>query len=79
MVATTDHGRPACGASRRPMAALRVWLADVRARRQRAADRRLLRELPDHLLRDMGLSRAQVGLPADPTAPRVLRHFAEWR
>jgi uncharacterized protein YjiS (DUF1127 family) len=79
MVTTTEHGRPACGGSRRPLAALRAWLADVRSQRQRAADRRLLRELPDHLLRDMGLSRAQVGLPADPTTPRVLRDFAAWR
>lgn len=79
MVATADHSRPARGASRRPLAALLAWLADVRAQRRRAADRRLLRELPDHLLRDIGLSRAQVGSPADPTAPRILRHFSGWR
>lgn len=82
MHATTGHNWPARGARWRP-GALGAWIAgvlkDLRAQQQLAADRRLIQEMPDRLLKDMGIDRARTGVPADPAAARLLRHFAGWR
>ena len=81
MVATTEHDTPVHGVSRRRRGALRTWIAgfltQLRAGRQRALDRRLIEELPEYLLRDMGISRAQVGMPAE--AADILRAVEGWR
>lgn len=81
MVATTDHDAPAGGAGHGGRGALRAWLAGflagMRAERQRAVNRRLMQELPDHLLKDMGIGRTEIGTPA--AAADMLRNAGGWR
>ena len=44
-----------------PLAAIRLIVAAIRRRRERAGSRQQLRELSDHMLRDIGLRREDVG------------------
>lgn len=51
-------------ATKRHLPVNQVWstfVAFIRARRQRARDRRILAHMNDHNLRDLGLSRSQRG------------------
>ncbi|HEX2257757.1 MAG TPA: DUF1127 domain-containing protein [Afifellaceae bacterium] len=81
MVSMTEHDGPARGASRRRHGTFRARIAaffdGVRAERQRAVDRRLMEELPDYLLDDMGISRGQFGVPR--AAADILRDAGAWR
>lgn len=52
---------------------------DMRGRGARLVGRRSMRELPDHLLKDMGISRSQVGAAPETEAADILRRAGEWR
>ena len=54
---------PRCAKNRHiaPLAAIRLIVAAIRPRRERACSPQQLRELSDHMLRDIGLRREDVG------------------
>jgi uncharacterized protein YjiS (DUF1127 family) len=83
MVATTGNDRPARGAAESLLYGARRLLQALFgllfAERQRAANRRILQELPDHLLKDMGISRTELGTPARVELPSILRDAGAWR
>ena len=51
-----------------------ILRSGVRARR----DHQQLRELPDYLLRDVGLSRSDIGAPEDPRRFSRLDRWGSW-
>jgi uncharacterized protein YjiS (DUF1127 family) len=60
-VPITHTTRRATNSHIAPLAAVRLIVAAIRRRRERARSRQQLRELSDHMLRDIGLRREDVG------------------
>jgi uncharacterized protein YjiS (DUF1127 family) len=58
---------------------LQAFIGRLGAERRRAANRRVLREYPDHLLKDMGIARSEFGPPERSEIPDILRNPGGWR